>query len=87
MPREHCMLSLDGRTRPDPNRSNEAEDEIGDCTQSDDMKTNLPPLVVYHYIVWFDVTVHYALGMAVVQGLRGYEEGWRYAELGYTHLQ
>ena len=51
------------------------------------MKTNLPPLVVYHYIVWFDVTVHYALGMAVVQGLRGYEEGWRYAELGYTHLQ
>ena len=54
-----------------------------ETAQSDDVKTNLPPLVVYHYIVWFHVTVHYSLGVAIIQGLRGNETRGMWNR--YTH--
>ena len=33
----------------------------------------LPPLVVNHYIMWLDVSVHDAFGVAVVQSLLDYK--------------
>ena len=38
-------------------------------TQSNNGETDLSPFVIYHYIVWLHITVHYALGMTVIQGL------------------
>lgn len=47
------------------------------------MPADLPSFMVYHDIVWFDIAVHDALGVTVIQGLPNHEPR---AELSMHHV-
>lgn len=63
------MLSLGDRTRPNPSQSNVAALAIRRIRCGEGTSADLPPFMVYHDIVGFDIAVHDAFGVTIIQGL------------------
>ena len=60
------MPSLDDRTRPIPSQSGAAALAISRIRRAGKVSADLPPVMVYHDIVRFYVTVHDTLGVTIV---------------------